>query len=140
MTPSRPYLLRGLHEWIVDNGLTPHLLVNAEGEGVMAPLQFAEGGRLVLNISYTAVRGLSLGNDAVAFEARFAGTPMQVHVPISEVLAIYARENGRGMIFTAEDGDGDPPPSDGGDNGDGPGPSGGGSGGGATRPGLRVVK
>jgi len=123
MTPSRPYLLRGLYEWIVDNGLTPHLLVDIEGDEVMAPVEFAEGSQLVLNVSPSAVRGLSLANDAVAFEARFGGVPQNVHVPIIHVLAIYARENGRGMIFTAEDGDGTPP---------GGGPSG--------RPGLRVVK
>ncbi len=136
MTPSRPYLLRGLHEWIVDNGLTPHLLVNAEGEGVSAPLEFADDGQLVLNISYTATRGLSLGNEAVAFEARFGGTPMQVLIPISEVLAIFARENGRGMVFSPEDGAGDPPS---GDNTEPPDGSGG-DGGNAGRPGLRVVK
>ncbi|MDR9454693.1 MAG: ClpXP protease specificity-enhancing factor [Spiribacter sp.] len=132
MTPSRPYLLRGLYEWIVDNDLTPHLLVNAEADEVMAPLEFAEGGQLVLNVSPSAVRGLSLANDAIAFEARFGGVPQNVYVPVAQVLAIYARENGRGMIFTAEDGDGTPPD-------DGPG-SGSGNDGGGGRPGLRVVK
>lgn len=137
MTPSRPYLLRGLYEWIVDNGLTPHLLVDADAEAVMAPREFAEGGQLVLNVSPTAVRGLSLGNDAVAFEARFGGVPQAVHVPVGHVLAIYARENGRGMIFTDEDGDGSPPPGDGSSpaGGDSESPSGSGD-----RPGLRVVK
>lgn len=131
MTPSRPYLLRGLYEWIVDNGLTPHLLVNADGQGVSAPVEFAEAGRLVLNVSPTAVRDLSLSNEAVAFNARFGGTPQAVYVPVAEVLAIYARENGQGMLFTDEHGGDDPPPSDG-DNSDltpaRPGP------------GLRVVK
>lgn len=127
MTPSRPYLLRALYEWIVDNGLTPHLLVNVLGDGVVAPLDFAEGGRLVLNVSPSAVGSLSLGNERVELSARFAGTPHHVVVPIAEVLAIYARENGRGMIFTEEDGG---PPDD--DGGEAPGPS--------SRPGLRVVK
>ena len=126
MTPSRPYLLRGLHEWIVDNQKTPHILVNAEAEGILAPTQFADAGQLVLNISPTATRGLSLDNDGVAFEARFGGQPMQVYIPIEAVQAIYARENGRGMIFTPEDGDG-PSPED----GDSPRP---------PKPGLRVVK
>ena len=134
MTPSRPYLIRGLYEWIVDNGLTPHLLVNAEGEAVEAPLDYADGGRLVLNVSPTAVRSLDLGNERVAFSARFGGQPWQVNVPIAEVMAIYARENGRGMLFTPEDGGGDPPPE--GSDGGGAGP-GAGSG---NRPGLRVVK
>lgn len=128
MTPSRPYLLRALYEWIVDNGLTPHLLINVMGDGVVAPLDFAEGGRLVLNVSPSAVGSLSLGNECVELSARFAGTPHHIVVPIAEVLAIYARENGRGMIFTEEDGGG--PPDD--DGGDAPDPS--------PRPGLRVVK
>lgn len=131
MTPSRPYLLRGLYDWIVDNGLTPHLLVNAEAEDIQAPLEYAEEGRLVLNVSPTAVRALDLGNDAVAFNARFAGQPRHVYVPMAEVLAIYARENGRGMLFGSEDGEGDPPPSP---------PEGGEPGRDQGRPGLRVVK
>ncbi len=134
MTPSRPYLIRGLYEWIVDNGLTPHLLVNAEGEAVEAPLEFADGGRLVLNVSPSAVRGLDLGNEWVSFNARFGGRPRQVNVPVAEVMAIYARENGRGMLFTPEDGDGEPPPEGGQDDGAGSGSAGG------NRPGLRVVK
>ncbi|MEX0429949.1 ClpXP protease specificity-enhancing factor [Spiribacter insolitus] len=135
MTPSRPYLIRGLYEWIVDNGLTPHLLVNAEGEAVEAPLEFADGGRLVLNVSPSAVRGLDLGNEWVAFNARFGGQPRQVNVPVVEVMAIYARENGRGMLFTPEDGDGEPPPGGGQESGAGSGPPAG-----DNRPGLRVVK
>lgn len=131
MTPSRPYLLRGLYEWIVDNGLTPHLLVNADGQGVSAPVEFAEAGRLVLNVSPTAVRDLSLSNEAVAFNARFGGTPQAVYVPVAEVLAIYARENGQGMLFTDEHGGDDPPPSDDGNSDSTPVRPG---------PGLRVVK
>ena len=138
MTPSRPYLIRGLYEWIVDNGLTPHLLVNAEGEALDAPLEYADGGRLVLNVSPDAVRGLELGNEWVAFSARFGGRARPVNVPVAEVLAIYARENGRGMLFTPEDGDGGPPSGgdDGGADGAGPGTAGGAGKG----PGLRVVK
>ena len=127
MTPSRPYLLRGLHEWIVDNQKTPHILVNVEAEGVAAPKQFADGEQLVLNISPTATRGLAMDNDGVSFEARFGGQPMQVYIPIEAVQAIYARENGRGMIFTIEDDGGGGPSSDD-SNSDSP------------KPGLRVVK
>ncbi|AGY92501.1 hypothetical protein SPICUR_07705 [Spiribacter curvatus] len=136
MTPSRPYLIRGLYEWIVDNGLTPHLLVNAEGEGVDAPVEYADAGQLVLNVAPAAVRGLDLGNDWLGFSARFGGRPRQVSVPVAEVLAIYARENGRGMLFTPEDHDNDPPPSGGGDDTPSDGPTDGGKG----QPGLRVIK
>lgn len=104
MTPSRPYLIRAIHEWILDNDLTPYLLVNAEVTGVQVPQQFVEGGRIVLNIGPQAVQALSLGNEEVAFRARFSGAPMDVQAPIYSVLAIYAKENGRGMIFTEEDG------------------------------------
>ncbi|PZA00107.1 ClpXP protease specificity-enhancing factor [Gammaproteobacteria bacterium 2W06] len=135
MTPSRPYLIRGLYEWIADNDLTPHLLVNAEGEGVVAPLEFADAGQLVLNVAPAAVRGLDLGNELIAFSARFGGQPRQVSVPVAEVMAIYARENGRGMLFTPEDGEHDPPP-DGSDGNSSSDPSPGGRG----QPGLRVIK
>ncbi|RZU97899.1 ClpXP protease specificity-enhancing factor [Spiribacter vilamensis] len=138
MTPSRPYLIRGLYEWIVDNGLTPHLLVNAEGAGVEAPVEYADAGQLVLNVAPAAVRGLDLGNDWVGFSARFGGRPRQVSVPVAEVLAIYARENGRGMLFTPEEGEDDPPPD--GDGGGGDTPSGGPADGGKGGPGLRVIK
>lgn len=133
MTPSRPYLIRGLYEWIVDNGCTPHLLVNAEGEGIDAPLEFADAGQLVLNVAPGAVRGLSMGNERIGFSARFGGQARTVDVPVREVMAVYARENGRGMLFTPEDGDGDGPPPGGGEGG----PS---EGTGKAQPGLRVVK
>jgi stringent starvation protein B len=109
MTPSRPYLIRALYEWIADNGMTPYILVNAEHEQVEIPQQFVENGKIVFNISPTAVRNLELGNDSVVLEARFAGTPMRVAVPVNAVLAIYARENGKGMVFT-EEGEDQPPP------------------------------
>ena len=105
MTSSRPYLLRALYQWIADNGLTPHLLVGApvDAEDLQIPWDFVEGGKIVLNVSPTAVRGLVLGDQDVAFNARFRGQPMDVLIPIQRVLAIYARENGQGMLF----GDGD---------------------------------
>ncbi|WP_303901820.1 ClpXP protease specificity-enhancing factor [Thiohalomonas denitrificans] len=131
MTPSRPYLLRALYEWILDNGMTPYLLIDAEQENVEVPKQFVENGKIVFNVSPSAVRNLELGNDWVLLDARFSGSPMQVNVPIMAVLAIYARENGKGMVFTDEEGGDQPPPSPpgGGDDGDKP-----------KRPSLKVVK
>ena len=124
MTSSRPYLVRAIHEWILDNSLTPHLLVDIEGEGVDIPAQQGQNGKIVLNISPAAVEGLNLGNDAVSFRARFGGIATDVYVPIDSVLAIYAKENGRGMVFSEQEGNA-PPPSE-------P-PSG-------KRPSLKIVK
>lgn len=108
MTSSRPYLIRAIHEWILDNGLAPHLLVNALVSGVEIPAQYVQNGKITLNISPSAVHNLNLGNDRVEFTARFSGTAMTVNVPISAVLAIYARENGQGMVFNESESDGDP--------------------------------
>lgn len=116
MTSSRPYLIRALHEWVLDNGMTPHILVNAEAEGVQVPRQFVENGKIVLNISPASVINLELGNDYVSFNARFSGQPMDVFLPVSAVIALYARENGQGMVF-AEEGGGEPPPEGGDDEG-----------------------
>ena len=99
MTSNRPYLIRALYEWLVDNNLTPHLLVEAGADDVVVPTQFVEDGKIVLNIGPSAVRYLELGNDGIHFEARFGGSPMQVAFPPKAVLGIYARENGRGMLF-----------------------------------------
>jgi stringent starvation protein B len=111
---NRPYLIRALYEWLVDNDLTPHLLVDAEREDVVVPEKYIEDGRIVLNVSPSAVRGLDLGNDFILFNARFGGQPMDVVVPPSAVLGIYARENGRGMLFPEEEPgqDGVPPDDD----------------------------
>jgi len=103
MISMRPYLLRALYDWIVDNGLTPHLLVNAEHEQVEVPNQYIENGQIILNISQSAVQGLNLDNDWVSFTARFSGQPFSVFVPVVAVLAIYAKENGKGMFFQTED-------------------------------------
>lgn len=111
MTSNRPYLIRALYDWLVDNNLTPHLLVDATRDQVVVPDQFVEEGRIVLNVNPTAVRGLDLGNDYITFNARFGGTPMDVVVPPDAVLGIYARENGRGMLFP-EEGPDDTPPDD----------------------------
>lgn len=125
MTSSKPYLIRALYEWIVDNDMTPQILVQAsEGRGQL-PSAHVKDGKIVLNISPSAVRGLELGDIDIAFSARFGGTPMQVLAPVSQVLAIYARENGQGMLFNAEDDPDDSPPDSGGSDDDPPKPSGG---------------
>ncbi len=131
MTPSNPYLLRALHEWIVDNDCTPHLLVDVSMEGVIVPSGYAEDDRIVLNVSPSAVRQLVMDNTAVAFNARFAGTPYDIYVPIASVMGIYARENGQGMVFDVDSEGDHPEPDD-----EPPAPSGGDS----KRPALRVVK
>ncbi len=109
MTSLRPYLIRSLYEWILDNGLTPHLLVNAEYQDTVVPERFVQDGRIVLNIRPEAIQDLALGNSEIAFNARFGGRPMKVEFPVSAVLAIYAQENGKGMIFDDDDGELSPP-------------------------------
>ena len=99
MTSSRPYIIRALYDWIVDNECTPYLLVDALWPGVFVPPGFAEDDQVVLNVSPIAVRDLSLENDAISFTARFNGRPYDVCVPVAGVMAIYARENGQGMVF-----------------------------------------
>ncbi|MCL6268986.1 ClpXP protease specificity-enhancing factor [Sansalvadorimonas sp. 2012CJ34-2] len=102
MTSSRPYIVRALYDWIVDNECTPYLLVDSHWPGVCVPAQFTEDDQVVLNISPMAVRELDLGNDAVSFMARFGGKSCDVYVPVAAVMAIYARENGQGMVFEME--------------------------------------
>jgi len=109
MMTTRPYLIRAFYEWIVDNDCTPHIVVNAHSEHVEVPQEYIEGGQIVLNISMTAVQGLELANDSISFNARFAGVAKYVYIPIDAVMAIYARENGRGMVFA--DDDDQPPPT-----------------------------
>ena len=105
MTPSRPYLIRAVYQWLLDNGLTPHLLVDAEQPGVRVPVAHVKDGQIVLNVSPTAVQRLDLGNDVIHFDARFGGQPMTIWIPPIAVLGIYARENGRGMVFPEEPAD-----------------------------------
>ncbi|RDK90998.1 stringent starvation protein B [Enterobacillus tribolii] len=102
MSPRRPFLLRAFYEWLLDNQLTPHLVVDVNRPGVMVPMEFARDGQIVLNIAPRAVGNLELGDDAVRFNARFGGVPRQVYVPMSSVMAIYARENGAGTMFEPE--------------------------------------
>ncbi len=111
MTSSRPYLIRAIHEWIVDNDCTPYILVNAVMEGVVVPHQHVENDKVILNLSPRAVSGLLIGNELIEFDARFSGVGMHVEVPQAAVMAIYARENGQGMIFDKDEDDGEPTPT-----------------------------
>lgn len=110
MTSLKPYLIRSIYEWIIDNHLTPHLLVDAENSSAVLPQEYIEDGKIVLNIRPEAIQGLSLGNEEIQFNARFGGKPMHIVTPIAAVMAIYAKENGKGMIFDHEDAEGDEPP------------------------------
>ncbi|MFC0266955.1 ClpXP protease specificity-enhancing factor [Kushneria aurantia] len=102
MQSSRPYLIRALYQWLLDNDSTPYVVVDAEQPGVVVPEQFVQNGQIVLNIGPGAVRELFMENDMVAFNARFSGQPMTVELPIEAIVAIYARENGVGMVFGQE--------------------------------------
>jgi len=99
MSSNQSYLLRALYDWIVDNNMTPYVLVNAEAEQVNVPTQYVDNGKIVLNISPVAVNSLELGNDFVMLNARFSGKPTDISFPVSAALAIYAKENGQGMVF-----------------------------------------
>ena len=101
MNSSRPYILRALHEWIIGNECTPYILVDANYPQVKVPPGHAENGQIVLNTAPAAVRYFEIDNQAVSFEALFSGSPFSLYVPIDAILAIYARENGRGMFFDA---------------------------------------
>lgn len=127
MTSSRPYLIRALYQWIVDNGVTPYILVDADVEGVDVPPQYVQDNKIVLNIAPMAVQGLTLGDDVISFSARFSGQSVNLVVPTESVMAIYARENGQGMMFNEEPST--PTPPDGSDPDDGD-----------KKPSLRIVK
>ncbi|QFT85667.1 Stringent starvation protein B [Halomonas sp. THAF12] len=102
MQSSRPYIARALYEWLLDNELTPYIVVDAEQAGVEVPRQFVQNGQIVLNLGVSAIRDLSMTNEAIAFSARFGGQPTQIMVPTEALIAIYARENGVGMVFGHE--------------------------------------
>ena len=104
MNSSRPYLVRALYEWIVDNDCTPHMLVNSEYPAVQVPQGFASDGQIVLNVAPSDIRHLHMDNEAISFEGRFAGVPQSLYIPAAAVLAIYARENGQGMVFEVDAG------------------------------------
>ncbi|QOW20299.1 ClpXP protease specificity-enhancing factor [Lysobacter ciconiae] len=105
MTSHRPYLLRALYEWIADNDMTPHLLVDATRSGVQVPLHAVSEGRIVLNVAQQAVSGLEMSNELIRFSARFGGVSQSISVPTHAVVAIYARETGQGMVLPDETGD-----------------------------------
>jgi stringent starvation protein B len=127
----RPYLLRAMHEWMTDNGQTPHLVVDATVAGVVVPREYVRDGKIVLNASYSATAGLMIKNDGVGFSARFGGAPFEVSLPVHAVLGIYARETGQGMIFSEDDPAPEPPA---------PNPTGKPGGDEPRRPQLKVVK
>lgn len=97
-TSTRPYLIRALYEWCTDNGFTPYVAVSVD-DSVQVPREYVKNNEIVLNISFDATSSLKLGNDFIEFKARFAGSAREIMVPISHVIAIYARENGQGMAF-----------------------------------------
>jgi len=133
MTSNRPYLLRAIYEWLVDNNCTPHLVVFADAQGVEVPRQHVnKDGQIILNISPTAVKDLFIANEAVSFNARFSGVVSNIMVPCGAVLGIYGRENGQGMMFELESAPvpPEPPAADPSPTTHGP----------AKRPALKVVK
>ena len=97
-TSTRPYLIRALYVWCTDNGFTPYVAVLVD-ESVQVPREYVKNGEIVLNISFDATSSLKLGNEFIEFKARFAGSAREIMVPVSRVIAIYARENGQGMAF-----------------------------------------
>lgn len=100
---KRPYLLRAFYEWIVDNGMTPHLLVDARSPQVKVPRQFVKDGSIVLNVSMTATNNLMMDNDTVTFSARFGGKAFAIYLPMSSVMAIYSRETQDGISFPPDE-------------------------------------
>lgn len=110
MTPLKPYLIRAVYDWIVDNQFTPYLLVNATVPGTVVPSHFVEDGRIVLNLRPEAIQGLDMSSEGICFNARFGGQPMRVDIPTLAVLALYAQENGRGMVFDDEEEENNNPP------------------------------
>jgi stringent starvation protein B len=110
MTPLKPYLIRSVYEWIVDNDLTPHLLVNAETNKGNLPTNYIEDGKIILNMRPQAIDALSLGNEFIEFNAKFSGKPMQIAASVNAVMAIYAKENGKGLVFDQENNDDNEPP------------------------------
>lgn len=111
MSSSRPYLIRSLYEWVLDNQCTPYVLVNAHYPDTVVPESFVEAGQIVLNLAPSAIRHLEMDNEKICFDGRFGGVAQQVWLPVQSVMAIYARENGQGMVFEVEPAP-VPPPAD----------------------------
>jgi stringent starvation protein B len=110
MSSNRPYLLRAIYDWVTDNDLTPYVLVDAGFAGVRVPPQVIKDGQVVLNLAMRAVVNLDMGNEWISFQARFSGVSQTIQIPVQAVLALYAQENGQGMMFPAEDEGGKTPP------------------------------
>ena len=134
MLSRKPYLLRAMHQWIVDSGMTPHMVVDVEVPGVEVPPGYAKDGKMILNTSYEATQGLQIAADQVEFSARFGGVARNLFIPMDAVLAIYAQETGEGMIFGPEQEPTPPTPPEGPEDGDGDQPAS------SRRPSLKVVK
>jgi stringent starvation protein B len=101
LTSTKPYLIRAIHEWCTDNGLTPHLMVSVD-EGTRVPMAYVRDGEIVLNINYSATKDLMIANDAITFSARFGGVANELYIPMCAVRGVFARENGQGMFFQPE--------------------------------------
>src|SRR5687767_10827092 len=102
LTSTKPYMIRALHEWCVDNGLTPHLLVTVDAQ-TRVPMAYVKDGEIVLNLSYSASKDLLMGNDAITFSARFGGVSNKLYIPVAAVRGLFAKENGQGMFFQVEE-------------------------------------
>lgn len=114
MKSNRPYLLKAFYEWIVDSDCTPYIAVDAHVAGVEVPQEFVTDGQIVLNIAPRAVSNFDMNHQSVSFSTRFSGIPIDIIVPVSAVIGIYAHENGQGMVFDVEDNpENDPPPAKG---------------------------
>ena len=129
MTPQKPYLIRAINEWLLDNKLTPYLLVNTLVDGVSVPADYVSDNKIVLNIAPDAVKHFQADNEWISFSARFSGRSVELFIPIEAILGIYGKENNQGMFFS-EDEPSSPPPST-------PTPIGDGS---KQRPSLKIVK
>jgi len=103
-TLQRPYLLRAMHEWMTDNDLTPHIVIDIGAAQTPLPVEYAKDGKLVINVSYSATQNLLISNESASFDARFGGVSRHLEVPIQAIVGIYARESGQGMIFSSESG------------------------------------
>ena len=111
---TRPYLVRAIYDWSLDEGLTPQIMVDVTVEGVQVPLNYVTEGKIVLNLHPSSVRGMELGNEYLMFSARFAGRAEQLTIPVEAIMAVYARENGHGIVFQADGSGMSPPPPGGG--------------------------
>lgn len=134
---TKPYMIRAIYEWCVDSGFSPHLVVQVDGE-TRVPAGFVKDGEIVLNINYSAVKGLLIENEAVTFAARFNGVSHNIYIPVRAIKGIFARENGQGMFFEPEAAPPEMPPPDGVPPAQPPSSAKGGSGKG--RPSLRLIK